>query len=120
MAVVTIAIFVFGLLLQRRREYITLRAQGLESRTIRILIAAEAGTVATAGVDRRRHRRRSNGLLLRHRPQATLRTRTQLHDCPLVATAAPVALVLAATILTSAVGSRMVLRLQPTELLRDE
>ena len=50
MAVVAIAIFVFGLLLQRRREYVTLRAQGLEPGTIRLLIAAEAGTVAAGGV----------------------------------------------------------------------
>ncbi|MDH3295417.1 MAG: FtsX-like permease family protein, partial [Acidimicrobiia bacterium] len=49
MAVITIAIFVFGLLLTRRREYVTLRAQGLEARTIRLLIGAEAATVASVG-----------------------------------------------------------------------
>ena len=49
MAVVTIAIFVFGLLLARRREYVTLRAQGLDVRSVRRLITAEAGTVAVAG-----------------------------------------------------------------------
>lgn len=48
MGTVAIAIFVFGLL-QRRREYVTLRAQGLQPRAIRALIAAEAGTVAVAG-----------------------------------------------------------------------
>lgn len=49
MGTVTITIFVFGLLLQRRREYVTLRAQGLQPRSIRLLIGAEAGTVAIAG-----------------------------------------------------------------------
>ena len=49
MAVVAIAVFVFGLLLSRRREYITLRAQGMGPQTIRLLIGAEAATVAAAG-----------------------------------------------------------------------
>ncbi len=49
MAAVAIGIFVFGLLLQRRREYITMRAQGLAPRALRMLIALEAGTVAVGG-----------------------------------------------------------------------
>ena len=49
MAVVAIAIFVFGLLLARRREYVTLRAQGMEASAIRLLIGSEAATVAAAG-----------------------------------------------------------------------
>ena len=49
MGTVTIAIFVFALMLQRRREYITLRALGMQPTAIRSLIAAEAGTAAVAG-----------------------------------------------------------------------
>lgn len=49
MAAVAMAVFVFGLLLQRRREYVTLRAQGLEAGTIRLLVAAEAAAVALTG-----------------------------------------------------------------------
>lgn len=119
MAVVTIAIFVFGLLLQRRREYITLRAQGLESRTIRALIAAEAGTVATTGSIAGVIVGAGMGFYFVSvlRPLFVLEPSYKL---PLAATAAPVVLVLLATVITAALGSRMVLRLQPTELLRDE
>jgi putative ABC transport system permease protein len=49
MGAVTVAIFVFGLLLQRRREYVTLRALGLHPAAIRGLIGAEAGTATLAG-----------------------------------------------------------------------
>lgn len=119
MAVVIIAIFVFGLLLQRRREYITLRAQGLEPRTIRLLIAAEAGTVALGGV--------IAGLLVGVgmgyyfvtvlRPLFVL---TPAYTLPISTLATPAALVLAATIVSSIAGSRLVNGLEPTELLRDE
>ena len=49
MGAVTVAIFVFGLLLQRRREYVTLRALGMQPAAIRTEIAAEAETAAMAG-----------------------------------------------------------------------
>jgi putative ABC transport system permease protein len=119
MVVVTIAIFVFGLLLQRRREYITLRAQGLEPRTIRFLITAEAALVAVSGA--------VTGVVVGAvmgfyfvtvlRPLFVL---TPNYAIPVGATAIPVGLALLATILTSLAGSRLVSRLEPTELLRDE
>ena len=119
MAVVTTAIFVFGLLLQRRREYITLRAQGLEPRTIRFLIGAEASAVAIAGT--------LAGLVVGAamgyyfvtvlRPLFVLAPRYTL---PVRTIAIPVALVLVATAISAVAGSRLVNRLQPTELLRDE
>lgn len=119
MAVVTIAIFVFGLLLQRRREYVTLRAQGLEPRTIRLLIAAEASTVAAAGT--------TAGLVVGAamgfyftivlRPLFVLDPDFTL---PLGALAVPTLLVLIATVTSAVAGSRLVNRLEPTELLRDE
>ncbi|MEZ5888079.1 MAG: ABC transporter permease [Paracoccaceae bacterium] len=49
MGTVTIAIFVFGLLLQRRREYVTLRALGMAPGLIRTFIGAEVATVVLAG-----------------------------------------------------------------------
>ena len=49
MGTVTVAIFVFGLLLQRRREYVTLKALGMRSAQIRAIIAAEAGSAVLAG-----------------------------------------------------------------------
>lgn len=119
MAVVTIAIFVFGLLLQRRREYVTLRAQGLEPRTIRLLIAAEAGTVAVAGV--------IAGLLVGAamgfyfvtvlRPLFVL---SPSYTLPIGTLVTPVALVFLATVVSSMAASRLVNSLEPTELLRDE
>lgn len=118
-AAVAIAIFVFGLLLQRRREYITLRAQGLQSRTIRLLIAAEAGTVALAGT--------VGGLIVGRvmgcyfitvlRPLFVL---DPGYTLPVGAVLTPIALVFAATLVSSVAASRMVNRLEPTELLRDE
>lgn len=119
MTVVTIAIFVFGLLLQRRREYITLRAQGLESRTIRLLIALETSTVAIAGT--------VSGVIVGIsmgayfvavlRPLFVL---TPTFTIPLGATAQPVLLVFAATVAATVAASSLINRLEPTELLRDE
>ncbi|MEO5711698.1 MAG: ABC transporter permease [Nocardioidaceae bacterium] len=119
MAAVAIGIFVFGLLLQRRREYITLRAQGLAPRTIRLLIAAEAGTVALGGA--------ASGLLVGGamgyyfinvlRPLFVLPPRYRLTPIDALT---PIALVLIATVLAAIAGSRLVNRLEPTELLRDE
>ncbi|MDQ2965804.1 MAG: ABC transporter permease, partial [Chloroflexota bacterium] len=100
MAVVAIAIFVFGLLLQRRREYVTLRAQGLEARTVGALIVAEASTVAVGGT--------VAGLIVGAgmgfyfvavlRPLFVLDPTVAL---PVVAALMPVALVAAATVVAS-------------------
>ena len=119
MAVVAIAIFVFGLLLQRRREYVTLRAQGLEARTVGALITAEASTVAIGGV--------LAGLLVGAgmgfyfvsvlRPLFVL---NPTYTLPVAAAATPVVLVAAATLIASIAALRLVNRLEPTELLRDE
>ena len=50
MAAATVAIFVSGLTLQRRREYVILRAQGARTRELRLLILAESGLVAIGGL----------------------------------------------------------------------
>ena len=119
MATVAIGIFVFGLLLQRRREYITMRAQGLDARTIRLLIAAEAGAVAVAGA--------TAGLVVGGvmgyyfinvlRPLFVL---TPRYTLPIIGVLTPVTLVLVATVVATIAASRLVHRLEPTELLRDE
>ncbi|MGI8627770.1 MAG: ABC transporter permease [Geodermatophilaceae bacterium] len=119
MAAVTIAIFVFGLLLQRRREYITLRAQGLEPRTIRLLIGAEAGTVAVGGAIAGL----AVGAAMGYYFTTVLRPLFVLapnYTLSVGAIATPIALVLVATVLASLAASRLVNRLEPTELLRDE
>jgi putative ABC transport system permease protein len=50
MSAAVIAIFVFGLMLERRREYVVLRAQGMRSGELRALVLGEAAVVAVAGV----------------------------------------------------------------------
>ena len=50
MSVACVAIFVFGLMLQRRREYVTLRAQGMPARQVGALVLGEAGLVAVGGL----------------------------------------------------------------------
>jgi len=45
-----IAIFVFGLMLQRRREYIVLIAQGFATRQLQALLLGEAAFVAISGL----------------------------------------------------------------------
>lgn len=119
MAVVTIAIFVFGLLLSRRREYVTLRAQGLDVGSLRRLITLEAGTVAVAGA--------ISGLLVGTamgyyfvrvlRPLFVLPPRYSL---PVGNLFLPVAIVVIATLAASVIAAWMLQRLEPTELLRDE
>ncbi len=119
MAAVTIGIFVFGLLLQRRREYITLRAQGLESSTIRLLIAAEAGTIAIGGSFAGVLVGVAMGLYFVKVLQP-LFVHVPRYIVPLHAVAVPIVLVCIGTMISSIAGSRLVNGLQPTELLRDE
>ena len=119
MGTVAIAIFVFGLLLQRRREYVTLRAQGLQPRSIRMLIGAEAATVAVAGC----LTGVAVGLVMAVYLIAVLRplfVLTPPYQIPYGATSTIVASVLVATAITTLTASSLVNRLRATELLRDE
>jgi ABC-type lipoprotein release transport system permease subunit len=50
MSATAIGIFVFGLLLHRRTEYVTLRAQGIRSRQLRGLVLLETAVVTVCGV----------------------------------------------------------------------
>ena len=50
MSATAIAIFVFGLMLQRRGEYVVLRAQGLRSSELRALVLLEAAVVTVGGL----------------------------------------------------------------------
>jgi putative ABC transport system permease protein len=119
MAIVAIGIFVFGLLLQRRREYVTMRAQGLQSSEIRALIVAETGTVTVTacligivvGVG-------MAFLLVRVlRPLFVLTPRLLFAPGDVLLL---VLLVVVATLVSSVAASGLVGRLKPTELLRDE
>ena len=119
MGTVTVAIFVFGLLLQRRREYVTLRAQGMQPRMIRTFIVAEAGTVAILGC--------IIGLPVGFtmafyfinvlRPLFIL---NPIYVIPTGSLSIIIGSIVIATTVTSIVASVLVNRLQATELLRDE
>ena len=111
MGAVTVAIFVFGLLLQRRREYVTLRALGMQPAAIRILIGAEAGTEALAGcvVDV------PVGPVMAH-------YLTRVLNPPYLVDVTSLGLVLASVLAAVAAdaASALVNRLDATELLRDD
>ncbi len=119
MGVVAISIFVFGLLLQRRREYVTMRAQGLHAREIRRLIVAEAGAVAICGC--------AIGVIVGIamaaffvgvlRPLFILTPQLRIPGGSILTLTS---LVMVATIVTSIAATSLVNRLRPTELLRDE
>lgn len=113
-----IAIFVFGLMLQRRREYIVMRAQGLSAPELRALVLGEAAFVGIGGLVAGAVIGLVLGSLLVHvleplfilSPQTSLGVADQLILAGLVATA---------TVL-SALSALLVLRsLRPSEILRD-
>jgi putative ABC transport system permease protein len=119
MGLVTIAIFVFGLLLSRRREYVTLRALGLRSRQIRTIIGAEAGTAAIFGSIMGIF----VGLGMAYFFINILRPLFVLNPpfiVPLNSILILVGSVLLTTVLTSIVASALINKLSATELLRDE
>ena len=119
MGTVTIAIFVFALMLQRRREYITLRALGMQPTAIRSLIAAEAGTAAVAGCAVGV----PVGLLMASYLVNVLRPLFVLNPPYLIPFASLVlvaASILLATAVTALAASSLVNRMRATELLRDE
>jgi putative ABC transport system permease protein len=119
MATVAIGIFVFGLLLQRRREYVTMRAQGLQPAEIRSLLVAETSAVTVAGC----LAGIAVGLAMAYflvnvlRPLFVLTPHVVL---PAGTVVTLVLLVLGATLVASFAASGLIGRLKPTELLRDE
>jgi putative ABC transport system permease protein len=119
MATVAIGIFVFGLLLQRRREFVTMRAQGMQSSEIRALVVAETGTVTVAGCVAGL----AVGIGMAYFLVAVLRPLFVLTPRLVVSAAGLGTLVLlavAAALLASVAASGLIGRLKPTELLRDE
>ena len=119
MAATAITIFVFGLLLQRRREYVTLRAQGMRIGRIRSLLVTESvGVVIVAAMV---------GILVGAimayvlvnvlQPLFVLRPEVVIPraDIGLLA-----GLVLAVSVAASLAATTLVRRLPPGELLRDE
>ena len=119
MAATAITIFVFGLLLQRRREYVTLRAQGMRIGRIRSLLVTESVGVVVVGA--------VVGVLVGAimayvlvnvlQPLFILQPEVVIPraDIGLLA-----GLVLAVSVAASLAATTLIRRLPPGELLRDE
>ncbi len=119
MAAARVGIFVFGLLLQRRREYVTLSAQGMATREIRILVVGESVVVVACGVVAGVVVGVGMAALLVH----VLRPLFVLHPIftPAVRNIALLAgLALVATVAGALAATALLRRLRPTELLREE
>jgi putative ABC transport system permease protein len=119
MAATAITIFVFGLLLQRRREYVTLRAQGMRIGQIRSLLVTESVGVAIvgAGLGALVGAGMAYFLVTVLRPLFVLRPAVVMPRADIVVLAA---LVLAVSLIASMAATTLIRRLSPGELLRDE
>ncbi|HEX3200013.1 MAG TPA: FtsX-like permease family protein, partial [Propionibacteriaceae bacterium] len=119
MAATAITIFVFGLLLQRRREYVTLRAQGMRIGKIRSLLVTESSCVVVVGaaVGALVGAVMAYFLVTVLRPLFILRPEVVLPRADIAVLAA---LVLAVSVVASLAATTLIRRLPPGELLRDE
>jgi putative ABC transport system permease protein len=118
MAAAGIAIFVFGLMLQRRREYVTLRAQGIQTRELRALVLGETAVVTVFGLIAGVLVGTGMGFLLVHvlQPLFVLDRSATLS---VLGTMTLVSLVLAAALASALAATELLRRLRPTELLRE-
>jgi putative ABC transport system permease protein len=114
-----VAIFVFGLLLQRRREYVTMRALGAQMREVRALVLGEGMVVAAAGLAAGVAVGTGVAVLL----VGVLRGLFILEPAvtiPAGRLLALAALVVAATVASGVAASEVLRRLAPSEILREE
>jgi putative ABC transport system permease protein len=118
MAGAGIAIFVFGLMLQRRREYVTLRAQGMQTRELRALVLSETAVVTVFGLVAGVLVGTAMGYMLVRvlRPLFIL-DRSAMFSVG--GTMTLVSLVLAAALASALAATELLRRLRPTELLRE-
>ena len=119
MAATAITIFVFGLLLQRRREYVTLRAQGMRIGKIRSLLVTESSCVVIVGavVGALIGAVMAYFLVTVLQPLFVLRPVVVIPRSDIAVLAA---LVLAVSVVASLAATTLIRRLPPGELLRDE
>ncbi len=118
LAAAGIAIFVFGLLLSRRREYVTLSALGMRGREIQTLVLAESALVTVGACIAGLLVGTGMAALLVHvlRPLFILAPGMAL---PVARLAAVVGLAVGAALLSAVAASEVLRRLLPTELLRE-
>jgi putative ABC transport system permease protein len=115
-----IAIFVFGLLLQRRKEHITMRALGIRMRQLQGLIIGEAGLVAALSLV-------IGGLVGAAMASMSVQILKPIFTIPPSALHVPAAtvgllagLAVAATVLASLVAGQALRRTHLIEILREE
>jgi len=118
MGAAAIAIFVFGMMLQRRREYVTLLAQGMQTWELRIVVLAEAALVAISGLVVGMLVGAGMAFLLIHvlRPLFILDPEITFAAGRIVTLAG---LAAAATLASALTAVAILRRLKPTELLRE-
>jgi putative ABC transport system permease protein len=119
MAATAVTIFVFGLLLQRRREYVTLRAQGMRIGKIRSLLVTESVGVVVVGAIVGAFVGGIMAYFLVNVLQPLFVLKPEL-VLPRTAIAVLAALVLAVSVAASLGATTLIRRLPPGELLRDE
>jgi putative ABC transport system permease protein len=119
MAATAITIFVFGLLLQRRREYVTLRAQGMRIGRIRSLIITESSCVVMVGavVGALVGAAMAYFLVTVLQPLFVLSPEVVIPGADIALLAA---LVFVVSVAASLAATDLIRRLPPGELLRDE
>ncbi|MDQ6775130.1 MAG: ABC transporter permease, partial [Actinomycetota bacterium] len=118
MAAASVSIFVFGLVLERRREYVTLRAQGAAQWQVRALVVGETGVVGISGLLAGVLVGLGMGALLVRvlRPLFVLPPAVLV---PLGRLSLLIGLALVATLVSALVASVVLRRLRATELLRE-
>jgi putative ABC transport system permease protein len=119
MSAAAIAMFIFGLMLQRRREYVGLRAQGLRMSELHALVLAEAALVAVCGLTAGLLVGSGIAFLLVHVLRALFILDPTL-NLPIGRIAMLSVLVLTATIISGLAATEILRRLRPTEILREE
>jgi putative ABC transport system permease protein len=118
MSAAVVAIFMFGLILQRRREFVVLRAQGMHAREIRSLVLGEAALVAVGGLVSGLLAGACSGFLLVQalRPLFIVPPSFTL---PASALAGLLLAVVAATLLSVGAALAALRRVRPMEILRE-
>jgi ABC-type antimicrobial peptide transport system permease subunit len=118
MAAAALGMFVFGLMLERRREYVTLRAQGAPAWRVRNLVLGETALVGVCGLLAGIAVGVGMGTLLVHVLQPLFILAPEL-VLPPGRIAMLAGLAAAAIIVSSFAASLLLRRLRATELLRE-
>jgi putative ABC transport system permease protein len=118
MSAVVIGIFMFGLILGRRREYVLLRAQGMQARDVRRLVLGEAALLTTGGLVAGLLAGAASAFLLIQvlRPLFILPPDVTV---PASAIAVLVVATVAAALIAAFAALAMLRRVRPTEILRE-